>query len=236
MTMPLIGIDVDLTATPSGRRYAKCYETYFDAVSDAGGAPVLLTPCPEPAARRVLSAIQGVVVPGGDDFAADEWGEVQRDCPRFTPSDPRRLIQGKLLMRLVLEQRVPFLGVCYGAQLMNLALGGSLLQDLPTDLAEPLPHHTEPHDVRVTPGSLLAKLTGVRSMQINSRHHQANQRLGDGLRISAQAPDGVVEAVEAQDPEHFLLGVQWHAEELGDQPGGAPVFQGLVEAAKARAV
>lgn len=234
--LPLIGIEVDLTATPTGRRYAKCYESYFDAVSDAGGAPVLLPPCPEPAARRVLAAVQGVVVPGGDDFAAEEWGEVNRDNPRFTASDPRRLVQGKLLMRLILEQRVPFLGVCYGAQLLNLAQGGTLLQDLPTDLAEPLPHHTEAHDVRVKPGTLLAKLTGVKRMSINSRHHQANQRVGDGLRISAQAEDGVVEAIEAADPEAhpFLLGVQWHAEELGDGPGGAPVFQGLVEAARAR--
>lgn len=174
-----------------------------------------------------------MIVPGGDDFAAEEWGEVNRECPRFCPSDPRRLVQGKLLMRLVLEQRVPFLGVCYGAQLMNLALGGTLLQDLPTDLADPLPHHDQAHDVQVTPGSLLARLTGVTTMTINSRHHQANQRLGEGLRISAQAPDGVVEAIEARDPERFLLGVQWHAEELGDTPGGAPVFAGLVEAARA---
>lgn len=229
---PLIGIEVDLDVTPSGRRYAKCYESYFDAVSAAGGAPVLVPPAREGACQRVLEALQGLVVPGGDDLAAEEWGEAQRPCPRFVAEDARRLAHGKDLLRRWLALGRPFLGVCYGAQLLNLALGGSMVQDVPDEVPGALIHAGGAHPVEVAPGTLLFELLGSSRVEVNSRHHQANREPGRGLRVSARAADGVVEAIEGTAPGSFLLGLQWHPEDLGSAPAGRAPFEGLVAAAR----
>lgn len=232
MSAPIIGIEVDLEATPRGRRYAKCYETYFDAVSAAGGVPVLIPPAPDPGLARALEVLDGLVVPGGDDIAAEEWGEAQRPCPRFVAVDARRLAYGKTLVRLALERGLPLLGVCYGAQLLNLAVGGTMVQDIADERPGAMDHREGAHEITVTPGSLLARLLGAGAVVVNTRHHQANREPGRGLVASALAPDGVVEAIEADDPARFVLGVQWHPEDQG--PAGAPLFEGLVEAARAR--
>jgi len=233
MSLPRIGIEVDLEVTPTGRRYTKCYEAYCDAVVDAGGAPLLLPPAPERVTAALLATVDGVIVPGGDDFHAREWGEEQRPCERFVEVDPRRLAQGKLLARLALERGLPYLGVCYGMQLLNLIAGGSLVQDVPQELPGALVHAGEEHELEAEPGSLLARLAGGTRLRVNSRHHQAVREAGRGLTVSARAPDGVVEAIEGVEPgAAFLLGVQWHPEELGAAPTGAPLFEGLVEAAR----
>ncbi|RMG16652.1 MAG: gamma-glutamyl-gamma-aminobutyrate hydrolase family protein [Planctomycetota bacterium] len=230
---PRIGIEVDLEATEAGRRYAKCYEAYFDAVLAAGGTPILLPPCPPPALGAQLACVDALVVPGGDDFHAREWGEEQRPCERFVEVDPRRLAAGRRLLEAALAQGLPVLGVCYGMQLLCLVRGGRLVQDIPQEVACPLDHDGAGHPLEVEPGTLLAALLGGERAEVNSRHHQAVREPGDGLRVSARAPDGVVEAIEGT--EGFLLGVQWHCEELGESPGGLGLFRGLVEAARARA-
>lgn len=231
---PLIAIECDLETNARGRRYAKCYEKYFDAVVAAGGAPLLLAPVPDDVLAQLLSRVEGVVVPGGDDFAGEEWGEAQRPCPRFVASDSRRLEFGKRLIRAVLAAERPYLGVCYGAQLLNLACAGTLVQDIAQDLGgDPLGHHTTGHAVEVAPDSLLARLTGRTQLEVNSRHHQAIAAPGRDLVVSARAADGVVEAIEAEGAERFLLGVQWHPEDL-EGPSGGALFSGLVEAARAR--
>jgi putative glutamine amidotransferase len=228
---PLIGIEVDLEANAKGRRFAKCYESYFDAVSAAGGAPVLLPPTTSAGAlARVLDAIDGIVVPGGDDIAAEEWGEVQRACPRFVAVDTRRLDHGKRLLAGALERGTPVLGVCYGAQVLNLVAGGTMVQDIADEHAGAMDHRTGTHEVTVTRGTLLARLLGSTPIVVNTRHHQSNREPGRGLVVSALAPDGVVEAIEAIDPARFVLGVQWHPEDQG--PAGAPLFAGLIEAAR----
>lgn len=231
MRAPLIGIEVDLEANARGRRFAKCYESYFDAVSAAGGAPVLLPPTTSAGAlARVLDGVDGIVVPGGDDIAAEEWGEVQRACARFVAVDARRLDHGKRLLSGALERGVPVLGVCYGAQVLNLVAGGTMVQDIADEHPQAMDHRTGAHEVTVTPGTLLARLLGPAPVVVNTRHHQSNREAGRGLVVSARAPDGVVEAVEATDPARFVLGVQWHPEDQG--PAGAPLFAGLIEAAR----
>jgi putative glutamine amidotransferase len=235
---PLIGVEVDLETNARGRRYAKCYETYFDAIVDAGGAPLLVPPSPDEVTRSVLAGLAGLVVPGGDDFSAEDWGEEQRPCARFVASDGRRLEFGRRLMNLVLEQGRPYLGVCYGAQLLNLALGGTLVQDIPDEVSDSaVAHSGASHDVAVEGGTLLARvLGGAERIEVNSRHHQSVRDPGRGLRVSAQAPDGVVEAIEplAAGPYagRFLLGVQWHPEDMPGSRAGAGLFTGLIEAAK----
>ena len=232
MSAPVVGIEVDLEPSPSGRRYAKCYEAYFDTVADQGGVPVLLPPLTDPAAlRRQLGLIDALVVPGGDDFHASEWGEEQRPCPRFTPSDPRRLEAGRRLVGTTLELGLPFLGVCYGEQLLALLRGGTLVQDVPDAFPEAVDHRAD-HALRVEPGTLLARLTGGgEGLTVNSRHHQAVREPGAGLRVSGWGPDGVVEAIEAADGR-FVLGVQWHPEGYAG-PTGSGLFAGLLEAARA---
>ena len=232
---PLIGIEVDLDVTPTGRRYAKCYESYFDAVAAAGGAPLLVPPAGEGACQRALEALHGLIVPGGDDLAAEEWGEVQRPCPRFVAEDGRRLAHGKDLMRRWLALGRPFLGVCYGAQLLNLALGGTMVQDVPDEVPGALAHAAGAHAIEVHPGTLLHRLVGAR-VEVNTRHHQSNRAPGRGLRVSAVAADGVVEAIEGSAPEGFLLGVQWHPEDMGSAAAGRGLFEALVEAARRAAV
>ncbi len=231
MTRPLVGIEVDLEPSASGRRYAKCYEAYFDQVVAAGGAPVLLPPSPEGVEAEVLARLDAVVVPGGDDLHAAEWGEEQRPCPRFVAVDARRLEHGKRLVRAVMRLGLPFLGVCYGEQLLALAGGGALIQDVPDEVPGCLDHRAS-HTVEVAEGTLLARLAGSGTLEVNSRHHQAVRAPGRGLVVSARAPDGVVEAIEAADGS-FVLGVQWHPEEL-QGPAGSALFEGLVEAARAR--
>lgn len=231
MQRPLIGIEVDLEATATGRRYAKAYEAYFDAVSDAGGAPLLVPPAPADALERQLSVLDGLVIPGGDDFHASAWGEEQRPCERFTPSDERRLGAGRSLLAAVDERGLPFLGVCYGMQLLCLLRGGSLIQDIPDEITAPLDHRAY-HPIAVDEGTLLGRLAaGDLSPEVNSRHHQAVREPGRGLRVSARASDGVIEAIEDEDPSAFRLGVQWHPENLGAAAMGGGLFAGLIEAA-----
>ncbi|MGE0710859.1 MAG: gamma-glutamyl-gamma-aminobutyrate hydrolase family protein [Planctomycetota bacterium] len=232
MERPLIGIEVDLEHAPSGRRYAKCYESYFDAVSEAGGAPLLVPPAPAAALARQLASIDALVFPGGDDFHASAWGEEQRPCARFVASDERRLDAGRALLEGALAARLPYLGVCYGMQLLALLHGGALVQDVPDEVPRCLDHRAS-HEVEVAPGTLLARLAGAGRGEVNSRHHQAVRVPGAGLRVSARAPDGVVEAIEGEEQGRFLLGVQWHPEDIPG-PLGRGLFAALVEAARAR--
>jgi putative glutamine amidotransferase len=231
---PVIGIEVDVAATESGRRYAKGYLSYVDAVLAAGGVPLLVPPMPQDALERAVALLDGVLVPGGDDIAAEEWGEVQRACPRFVAVDAARLEHGKRLLRLALDQGLPVLGVCYGAQLLNLVAGGTMVQDIADEHPAALDHRAGTHDITLEPGSLLRRVLGRPTTTVNSRHHQSNREPGPGLVVSARAPDGVVEAVEGTDASRFVLGVQWHPEEFGQE--GSRLIDAFVEAARARAL
>ena len=175
---PWIGIEVDLEANAAGRRYAKCYETYFDAVSAAGGVPVLVPPTPH--VEALVARLDGLVMPGGDDLHASEWGESQRPCARFIEVDGRRLSAGKALLQAALGRGLPFLGVCYGMQLLNLLRGGSLIQDLPQEVPEAQEHSGPKHGVEVVGETRLAEVVGAGVHEVNSRHHQAVGRWGEG--------------------------------------------------------
>jgi putative glutamine amidotransferase len=194
---------------------------YLDALVQAGAAPVML-PLQTGSAevlRDTYERLDGVLLPGGVDIHPSSYGQAVRAGLRRT--DPERDAVELTLARWALADDKPVLGLCRGLQVINVARGGTLFQDVATERLGTGRHDFEPpefersflaHHVDIEPGSRLRDLAGEPARLVNSMHHQGVDRLGEGLTISALAPDGVAEAVEA--PGRFVLGVQWHPESL----------------------
>ena len=199
---------------------------YSEAVAGAGGTPVLLSR--EADADALVGRLDGVLVAGGQDVDPRLYGATPG--PRTTLLDPVRDRFEVLLVRAAVARGVPVLGICRGAQLINVALGGTLVPDLATRAGEShsflgYPPEHRSHAVTTVPGSLVAALYGPRVM-VNSYHHQAVATPGGRLRVTARADDDVVEAVEL--PGADVLGVQWHPEMFREPD---PVFDWLVRRA-----
>jgi gamma-glutamyl-gamma-aminobutyrate hydrolase PuuD len=209
---------------------------YVDGVSAAGGVPLLVPPTTEiaedPAA--ILDRVDGLLLVGGEDLGPDTYGAERH--PATGATNERRDDAELALLREALARDLPVLGICRGAQLLNVAYGGDLVQEL-AEITDADPHLPVPgtfgrHPVTVE-GGRLRELAGETIETVASHHHQSMGRLGDGLVATAHAPDGLVEALE--DPSRpFALGVLWHPEEDA-RTGGAPIFRGLVDAARAYA-
>jgi putative glutamine amidotransferase len=203
---------------------------YLRAIEAGGGLPVVLAPDDPALAGALLERLDGLCLAGGPDLDPLSYGAAERH-ERLGPTD--RVVDAAelALARAADERGIPVLGVCRGALAMCVARGGTLRQHV--DGHRQTEPATEPaHPVAVSPGSLLAALTGGGTLAVNSFHHQAADRLGDGLRTVASAPDGTVEAIEdAARP--FWLGVQWHAEGMVERPEQLALFSGLVAAAAA---
>jgi len=173
----------------------------------------------------------GLVLCGGDDVDPRRFGEEVH--PTVELADPRRDDYEIRIVRRAAEAGVPLLGVCRGGQVMNVALGGTLVQHVP-DLPGALRHRGGTrHEVEFVPGTALHALAGRDRAEVNSYHHQAAGRVAPGLRVSARSSDGVVEALEGDPVAGFLVGVQWHPERDGnDEPLAQGLFDALVEAAR----
>jgi putative glutamine amidotransferase len=200
--------------------------TYLKAIEAAGGMPVVLPPLGD--AEAFLDRLDGICLSGGPDLDPDAYGATERHV-ELGPTEPSLDAFELALARAADERGVPILGICRGAQTLNVARGGTLHQHVPAH------RQTEPatattHTVHVAEGSHLASLVGVRPLRVNSFHHQAVDVLGRGLRAVAQAADGTVEAVEAPGGG-FVLGVQWHVEGLVHVPRHFVLFEALVAAA-----
>jgi putative glutamine amidotransferase len=169
-------------------------------------------------AIAALSDIAGLVLTGGEDIDPARFGQTPHPATG-APHEARDQYE-LALARAASEQRIPTLAICRGAQVMNVALGGSLVQDIPShtpgaiDHAPPGKRADRVHHVAIERDSLLAEVVHATSIYTNSSHHQAVDRLGETLRITARGDDGVVEAIESSDPLWWMLGVQWHPEEL----------------------
>jgi putative glutamine amidotransferase len=208
---------------------------YVEAVRRAGGVPFLIPPGEE-RVDRVLEVLDGLILAGGGDIAPDAYGGAAHETIYNVNPDRDRLELA--LARRVLASGQPALGICRGLQVLNVALGGTLIEHLPDAVGEAVLHRAPPrepipHPVRIRSGSRLAGILGGTEHQAVSSHHQAVRVLAPGLEAVAHAPDGVIEAVEL--PRHpWLIAVQWHPElAAAREPADQRLFAGLVEAARA---
>jgi len=248
MLAPLIGVSTSITLDKEPER-AYMNTAYLRAIQEAGGIPVLLPPQLGEAALGVLwKRLDGLVLTGGGDIDPARFGE-ERHHATCEVSGARDALEIGLVHR-ALDDDVPLFAICRGVQVVNVALGGSLYQDIADqyrDTADPtrkpLPHsQTEPRDqpthaVKVMgEGTRLGKILGALELEVNSMHHQAIKTLGRGLREVAWAPDGIIEGVELADGNRFVVGVQWHPEELvARDPAACNLFAALVGEARGRA-
>ena len=215
---------------------------YLSALQSAGATPIVV-PLHERQDRvaRLLEGVQGVLLPGsGFDVDPQQFGEER--IPECGPADPGRTAVDELLLQDAFNLHKPILGICQGAQALNVWRNGTLIQDLDAVLKTPLNHRpgrgvVEAHPVKVTPASRLANLLppNAEFPQVNSSHHQAVARLGDNLIVSAVSPaDGVIEAIELDSADHFVLAVQWHPERTyTTSPLSRAIFAAFVKAAEA---
>lgn len=210
-------------------------EQYLEMLDRAGVVPVVI-PAHGGHSEEPLARLDGLVLTGGGDV--DPGLYESPPGPATAGVDRDRDATEVKLVRLAVERDLPLLALCRGIQVLNVALGGSLVQDISTEVPGALEHWNADrwdrpsHDVRIERGSRLRDLIGG-EISVNSIHHQAVDRLGSGLRAVARSPDGVVEGVEA--PElRFFLGLQWHAECLGVDHPSARVFEAFAEAAGRR--
>lgn len=184
--------------------------TYLQAIERAGGVPVVLPPCVSDLAA-LMARLDGICLSGGPDLDPGAYGAADRHA-ELGPTEPSLDTFELALARAAVERGMPLLGICRGAQALNVACGGTLHQHVPGHRQVESGRQAT-HDVEVLAGSQLATLLGAGTLGVNSFHHQAVDRLGQGLRICARAADGTVEGIEG---DGFLLGVQWHAETLAD--------------------
>jgi putative glutamine amidotransferase len=197
-------------------------EAYTNALVSVGLIPIVLPPLAPQIAAAALRDVAGLVLTGGEDVDPARFGQP----PNAATGEPHaaRDAYELELARMAYEQRVPTLAICRGVQVVNVALGGSLIQDLPSQHPGKIAHDPEGkraervHHVEIDPDARLADIVAATSIRTNSSHHQAADRVAADLWVTARADDGVVEGLEARDPAWWMVGVQWHPEELTATP------------------
>jgi putative glutamine amidotransferase len=241
MSRPLIGLTTTLRPDLAGTMLAGIRQTYVQAILDAGGLPVLVPAGPADILRATLQRLDGLLLPGGGDIAPTRFGE--QPHARLGGIEPERDDLEIHLCQWALEGGKPVLGICRGIQVMNVAAGGTLYQDIPSQYTTTIRHPSDlaqprgflAHDVIVQPGTRLAGLVGAGPLPVNSWHHQAAKDVGRGLVVTARSADGIIEAMEA--PEHpFAVAVQFHPEDLYTADERIRrLFAGFVEACASEA-
>jgi putative glutamine amidotransferase len=236
---PLIGLPT--LAIPPGEKPARfgINQSYVRALARAGCAPLLIPLLDdEDRLRSIYQRLDGIVFPGGADVAPQEYGEEPIDNLNVVEAE-RDGVELRLA-RWAFDDDLPTLGICRGQQLLNVALGGTLYQDLIHQGATAIEHSDKDgrkrnqlvHRVRIDSDSRLAQLIDETSATVNSLHHQAIKEVAPALRVTGTADDGVIEAVESPD-RRFWIAVQWHPEEIDDLPWVRRLFDGFARAAQA---
>lgn len=236
MRNPLIGITCFSVLAPStnpsmpASRRSAANQQYIEAVAEAGGAPVLVPMDLNPDTLAAIYAnLDGLLLPGGDDVAPYRYH--QDPHPGLGHVDDRRDELELTLATWALRDNLPVLGICRGIQVLAVAAGGTLYQDVPSQLSGAASHDVREHgrdhrchDITIQPGSRLAQALGTVSTPVNSFHHQAVLDVPPGFSVSATAPDGVIEGIESAG-HNFAVGVQCHPEGMWQTT--APEFAGL---------
>lgn len=221
MTTPFVAITATSRLHDEIER-VRVNQAYVHALESAGLVPLVVPPLAEPAhVTHILDRVDGLVLTGGEDVNPARYGAAP-DSRTHPPHDRRDATEIALAVEAQ-RRALPTLAICRGLQVVNVALGGTLVQDLPSQRPESLPHDgaardARVHEVRVRDGSRLAQALGATCVVANSSHHQAIDRLARGLVASATTTDGVVEGIEPEFRGWWMLGVQWHPEELVEAP------------------
>jgi putative glutamine amidotransferase len=216
-------------------------QRYVQSLTEAGAIPWLIPLVDDEALRGVYEELDGVFLPGGADIDPASYGTDPH--PLCDKTDPARDRVELLLAKWALEDGKPMLGVCRGMQLINIAAGGTLYQDIREQLSGSIKHDYFPfgderyerdylaHEVKIEPNARVARFLGAGSVRVNSMHHQGIRDVGRGLRVTAVAPDGLIEGLES-DNGHYVVAVQWHPEALAQDKGMRALFRDFVAEAE----
>lgn len=206
---------------------------YVTALESAGLIPLIVPPLSTPdAAAAVLDSVAGLVLTGGGDIDPALYGEKRHE--KVHSINAARDATEAALIEEAKRRGTPVLAICRGIQMLNVALGGTLVQDIPSEWETKISHDEESartsrtHEVSVEPDSLIANAIAAEHLTVNSFHHQAVKRVADGMRVTARSPDGIIEGLESTDKNWWVMAVQWHPEEMTDSP--EPWDRGLFKA------
>lgn len=237
MKAPLVGITIPPKTAPDRAELDSLLEAIVQGVERAGGLPLLIPlGLAEPTLRDLYARLDGLLVSGGGDIDPAHYGAEM--AANIDGVDAERDRTEMTLVRWMAQDTKPFFGICRGAQVLNVALGGTLYRDVSEhpgagrhSFYPDLPYDLRPHEIKIEEDSVLAKVIGQPIVTVNSLHHQSVKDLAPGLRITAIAPDGIIEAIELpQRP--FVLGVQWHPECLPQAPEMQRLFEAFVTASQ----
>lgn len=235
MSRPAVGISIGHDQRRAG--VFQLRQDYVRSVEDAGGLPLVIAPGKPSDAALLLDRVAGLVLSGGSDLDPALYGA----APHASVTNVYRARDDfeLALAREALRRDLPLLAICRGQQVLNVACGGTLVQDIPSEISNGVDHDPErerwetAHDVAILPGTTLRAILGRDTVAVNSFHHQAVKTLGEGLVVSARAvEDGVIEGIE--NPQRsFAIGVQWHPEGFWNQRENfGALFAALVDAAR----
>jgi len=237
--LPRIGISGRVTGEP-GRQHTGVHIDYAHSIRESGGLPLILPPAiGAERASEAVEACHGLLLTGGEDLLPEHYGLTGTEHVHET--DPDRDALEFAMFKAARSRRLPVFAICRGFQLVNVALGGTLWQDLPAQRPSELDHdmgsqwQDRSHHVRVQSGSRVSEAIGKELFLTNSFHHQAIRKLATGLHATATADDGLIEAAEGDDPDHWLVCVQWHPESFWreDRAPESGLFTSFIEAANA---
>jgi putative glutamine amidotransferase len=225
-------------------RFVRTDLEYVKSVAEAGGVPVVIPPSVGlRAAEALLDSVDGLLLSGGPDLDPGYYGE--EPVPELGTTIPEWDALEMALLRLALKRQMPLFGICRGMQVLNVVLGGTLYQDLPSQLGADVINHWQAapkcqytHEVEVLDDSYLAEITDRQTVEVNSYHHQGIKGMAEDLTVAARSAEGVIEAIESRDfSEHWLVGVQWHPEGMRDIGSGhRNLFEAHVCAAERHAL
>jgi putative glutamine amidotransferase len=237
MSKPLIGLNADYRAATGGRTSFTYVDAgYYDAITQAGGIPVIVPPLEEDQdLEQVLDRIDGFVLIGGADLDPRRDGWMIH--PSTRPLAARREDFDRRLMRRIAERRMPVYGIGAGMQLINVMLGGNLLLHIPEDRPTALPHHdpidpAHRHTLVLTPGSLMERVYGDGELRVNSMHHMAIDEVAPGFEVTARCPDGIIEAIESRTANWFAIGTQFHPEAASASALDRRIFEEFTDAVR----